>query len=522
MKKALLLVLGVACVCFLLANADLLSNFIKSVRGGAVVPLVAAVLLMLGRHFVQAASYEEAFAAVGHKTPFWHNVKLIFSLVFINTFCLFSGAAGVAFIIDDAHEQGCDVGQATSGAILSQIGYFAAVMMVSLMGCVTMIAAGKMNTWFLLGTLAMVATLVGLVGVFAVAYKWPFVLDKLLAVVQLIGNKLLGLFKKSLGNDWAKKTSASLVSSAHVLAHNPKGTAICVAYAAFSGMLNMACLVAVGYAFGYEQVGALVISFAIAAVLIMVSPAPQGIGVTEAAITAILTAHGCAVATAAAIALVYRGIIFWIPFCIGALMLSRTGFFKQKGDESQEKRAQDAGWISGTLLLMVAVANICLAIIPHDMRPFTTLTLWVDYGNLFSMPIMLLCSVVLIICAIGLILRLRTAWAFSLTALVLIAGAEFLFEETWTVSLAALLLIVWLFVKREAFDEPLHLRQAWRHFRNRMTKKPHTKVAGVSSGSQTKRIREATGWGQQAENGAKLRMQAQQDGMLEHASRITS
>ncbi len=522
MKKALLLVLGVACICFLLANADLLSNFVKSVQGGAVIPLIAAVLLMLGRHFVQAASYEEAFAAVGHKTPFWHNVKLIFSLVFINTFCLFSGAAGVAFIIDDAHEQGCDIGQATSGAILSQIGYFAAVMMVSLLGCVTMIAAGKMDLWFLLGTLAMVATLVGLVGVFVVAYKWPIVLRKLLELVQLVGNKLLGIIKKTMGNDWAKKTGDSLVSSAHVLAHNPKGTAICVAYAAFSGMLNMACLVAVGYAFGYEQVGALVISFAIAAVLIMVSPAPQGIGVTEAAITAILTAHGCHVATAAAIALVYRGIIFWIPFCIGALMLSRTGFFKQKGDESQEKRAQDAGWISGTLLLMVAVANVCLALIPHDMKPFTALTSWVDIGNLFSTPLLLVCAAVLVICAIGLILRLRTAWAFSLTALVLIAGAEFLFEETWTVSLAALLLVVWLFVKREAFDQPLHIRQAFNRLRAHMAKRSHTKATSKPAGTQTKRLRQATGWGQQAENGAKLRAQAQQDGILEHATKTAS
>ena len=171
---------------------------------------------------------------------------------------------------------------------------------------------------------------------------------------------------------------------------------------------------------------------------------------------------------------------------------------------------------------MVAVANICLAVIPHEMTPFTALTSWVDIGNLFSTPLLLVCAAVLIICAIGLILRLRTAWAFSLTALVLIAGAEFLFEETWTVSLAALLLIVWLFVKRESFDEPLHLRQAWRHFRNRMTKKPHAKATRAPSGTQTKRIREATGWGQQAENGAKLRMQAQQDGMLEHAAKTTS
>ena len=84
--------------CFLIGNADYLANFIDTLKTGALVPLVLSIILMLGRHFVQAASYDAAFDAVGHATGFWHNVILIFSLVFINTFCLFSGATGVAFI----------------------------------------------------------------------------------------------------------------------------------------------------------------------------------------------------------------------------------------------------------------------------------------------------------------------------------------------------------------------------------------------------------------------------------------
>ena len=91
MKKALLLVIGIVAVCFLIANADYLASFLATLKTGALVPLVVACVLMLARHLVQAASYDAAFEAVGHKTGFWHNVVLIFSLVFINTFCLFSG-----------------------------------------------------------------------------------------------------------------------------------------------------------------------------------------------------------------------------------------------------------------------------------------------------------------------------------------------------------------------------------------------------------------------------------------------
>ena len=43
-----------------------------------------------------------------------------------------------------------------------------------------------------------------------------------------------------------------------------------------------------------------------------------------------LTAYGCTIATSAAIALVYRGIMLWLPFIAGALCLSQTDFFKDK------------------------------------------------------------------------------------------------------------------------------------------------------------------------------------------------
>ena len=265
MKKALLLVIGIVAVCFLIANADYLASFLATLKTGALVPLVVACALMLARHLVQAASYDAAFEAVGHKTGFWHNVVLIFSLVFINTFCLFSGATGVAFIIDDAHRRGCDAGQSTSGAILSQIGYFAAILVISVIGFVTMLVSGSMNTLFLVGGLALAAVLAVLSSMFVAGYRKPRILFRLFLGLESLINKALGLLKRHLKPGWGRKTAGSFISSASILAKNPQGTLVTVAYASFSAILNMACLVAIGYAFGFTHVTALVAAFAVAA-----------------------------------------------------------------------------------------------------------------------------------------------------------------------------------------------------------------------------------------------------------------
>ena len=214
-------------------------------------------------------------------------------------------------------------------------------------------------------------------------------------------------------------------------------------------------MVAIGYAFGFENVSALIAAFAVAAISVILSPTPQGVGVVEAAITAILTAAGCSVATAAAIALVYRGIMFWIPFCIGALLLSQSGFFAEKKDASQEKKDKDTAWLLGTLVMIVALVNLGISIIPQTFTPFTVLTDWVNMSGLVAGPASVLGSLFLLVVAVGLILRYRTAWAVCETVLILVAGGELLFVNTWEVGLAVTLLAVWLFVKRRAFDRPI-------------------------------------------------------------------
>ena len=454
MKKALLIILGIVAVCFGIANSDFLSNFLDTMATGSLVPLIVSILLMLARHFVQALSYDAAFDAVGHRTGIWHNVVLIFSLVFINTFCLFSGATGVAFIIDDAHRKGLDAGQSTGGAILSQIGYFAAVFVISVLGFITMFFSGHTNTLFVAGGLALALVLVMLSSLFFFGHFKPRVLFKVFFALEKAINKILGVFKKSLKPAWGRKTAHSLITTSNLLAKNPKGTAITVGYASLSAILNMACLVAIGYAFGFEHVEALVAAFSVAAISVILSPTPQGVGVVEAAIIAILTMYGCPIGASTAISLVYRGVMFWIPFAIGAVLLSQSGFFQSEKEPSVEQKNRDIAWIAGTLVFIVGAANIIMTFFPHLFMPFTMLTSWIDMSVFVVGVPLVLVSLLLVLGAIGLIMRFRTAWAITLALLMTVGGCLFLFTGTWQVGFVSLFLAGFLFWQREVFDRP--------------------------------------------------------------------
>ena len=454
MKKALLIVLGIVAVCLMLANADFLSDFLDTMATGSLVPIVLSIILMLARHFVQALSYDAAFDAVGHATGIWHNIVLIFSLVFINTFCLFSGATGVAFIIDDAHRKGLDAGQSTGGAILSQIGYFAAVFVISVLGFITMFFSGHTNTMFVVGGLVLALVLAFLSSLFFFGHFKPKVLYQIFMRMEKILNKILGIFKKSLRETWGRETAHSFVDTSNLLAKNPKGTAITVAYASLSAILNMACLVAIGYAFGFEGVEGLVAAFSVAAISVILSPTPQGVGVVEAAIIAILSIYGCPIGASTAIALVYRGVMFWIPFAIGAVLLSQSGFFQSKKSDTEEQKARDIAWIAGTLVFIVGAANIIMTFFPQLFTPFTMLTSWIDMSVFVVGVPLVIMSLLLVLCAVGLVLRIRTAWAIALSLLMTVGGCLFLFAGTWQVGFVSLFLAGFLFWQREVFDKP--------------------------------------------------------------------
>ncbi|MGN0045994.1 MAG: YbhN family protein [Eggerthellaceae bacterium] len=482
MKKAALIIILVIAGAYLIGNSDTIASFASTVAQGAIIPLVIAIIVMLLRYLTQAISYKASFEAVGFKrTTLWSNTVLIYSLVFINTFCMFGGATGVAFIVDDAHRKGADLGTATSGAFLSQIGFFAAVLVISVIGFVAMFVSGTVNWLVVIGSVAMMVILGGLSSLFFIGYFKPGALRAFFAALQKVLNKIMSLFKRGLADDWGAETAASFVENAQILANNPRGTAIAIGWASVSALFNMGCLIAVGFAYGFTNVPILIAAFALASVSVLLSPTPQGVGVVEAAIAALVTTGGGSLATATAIALVYRGILFWIPFAIGALMLSQSDFFKgKKKGEADEKlqRAKDTGWVAATMVGILGLVNLALAFVPSMLAPFATIVDWVNFSNVFVGPTLAIAGFLLLLLSCGLVFRFRMAWVATVCLLTLIACCEFLFYATVTVAVVTLVLVGWLYLRRGFFDKPLAFPKfvpPW---------KIHTPQDGVPSNSE--------------------------------------
>jgi hypothetical protein len=82
----------------------------------------------------------------------------------------------------------------------------------------------------------------------------------------------------------------------------------------------------------------LVGGYVVATLFSWVAITPQGVGVVETMLVVALAASRVNAATATAIALAYRGIVFWMPFAIGAVLIHRTQSFKRLPPDQRQRQ----------------------------------------------------------------------------------------------------------------------------------------------------------------------------------------
>lgn len=158
--------------------------------------------------------------------------------------------------------------------------------------------------------------------------KNPALIIRVLTPISNFINKVLVRFKKKPLEPWVEKTIMSFSGAAKLIAKNPKSTAKAFGCSIIASCCELSAFALVGFSFGVSVPESLVCGYVVATLFAMISITPQGVGVVEAAVTVAFTAFGASATAGMAIGLVYRGIVFWMPFIIGAILIQTTKTFR--------------------------------------------------------------------------------------------------------------------------------------------------------------------------------------------------
>ena len=311
-------------LAFVFLRGDQINELAATMAQGAMIPLVIAILTQLCKYISQSFAYSFSFQAVNETMHPKHTLPLVFGTFFLNTVVPSLNLAGTTLVVDDARRRGIEPGKATSAALLMIIGF-----------SILALTVGLSPIWLLFGLVVIV--LVGaMISVMVLGHKNPDLVVRILIPIARFINKVLVRFHKDPMAPWVERTVGSFSSAAKLIVQNPKTTLKAWGCSLIASCCELSAFCLVGYAFGVAVPESLVCGYVVATLFAMVSFTPQGVGVVEAAVTVAFTAFGASATAGMAIGLVYRGIVFWMPFLIGAILIQTTKTFRPKREKKEK------------------------------------------------------------------------------------------------------------------------------------------------------------------------------------------
>jgi len=316
-------------LAFVLLRGDELVAMVQTMKQGSALPLVAAVCTQLCKYVTQSFAYSFAFSAVEEHMRPRDTLPLVFGTFFMNTIAPSLNVAGMTLVVDDAHRRGIAPGKASSAAILMQMSIESGFVTIMLIGFSVLAATGNLDPlWFLLGLV--VILMVAIMGsVLVIGHKRPKTLIRMLRPIERLVNKVLVKLKRKPMDSWVDKTADSFGEAAGLIAQRPLRAARVFGCSILASTCELACFCLVGVSFGIDIPQTLICGYVLATLFAMISITPQGVGVVEAVVLVLFTSYGVSSAAGMATALVYRCLVFWMPFLIGAILIQMTKSFRR-------------------------------------------------------------------------------------------------------------------------------------------------------------------------------------------------
>lgn len=318
-------------------RGDQLENLIKTIEKGTPFFLFLAVALQMGKYLSQGASFIWCFRAVNARVSFKEGVKLVFSTFFVDTVIPSFNMSGTSVVMKEASRDDIEAGRATGAALLRQVSINAGFLVIMVIGFIILAIVGGLKPgWLALGVVA-VLIVGGMVAAMAFAAAKPDLLLKVTAPLVKVADKIAAKLKKGSVDGWVKQTVETYSKSAKMMVGNRRDVAIELGLSVLASTFEMGCFAFTGVAFGVHSIEALVCGYVVVTLFAMLSIIPQGVGVVEAAALVTFSLFGIEQATGMATVMVYRAIVFWLPFLIGAIVIQKSRLLRKPAASGARK-----------------------------------------------------------------------------------------------------------------------------------------------------------------------------------------
>ena len=446
----------------LVTQSPAITGLVDAIGGASWQWLAVAGLLQLGYYGCYVLTMRGAFRALGVRRGFVELAGVVLASIFVSTVTPAGAGGGTALIVDDSVRRGTPAPRSAAAVVLFDIADFVGFGIVLAAGFGYLIAVGRLQRFEIVAGGVFLGIVVAFVGSLVLAVRRPSDVAGLFAWLERVAEGISARLHRESPARWAIIAADDFTKAAELVADSPGAVVGTWLVAVVGHLLDLFSLMAVGAALGVHGVGVLLAAYVVGVVVWLTSFIPQGVGLVEGAIAVVLISFRVPAATAAAIALVFRGLTFWLPFAAGFVALRRVKTFEPAA------RGASGSVVPRVAALLTAgagVINIVSAVTPGLRARVALLErlipLQVVYGHLAAA----VAGVGLLMLSRGLWRRKRVAWLIACILLAVGVVVHLAKGLDWEEASVSAVVLGWLLVERRHFlaaSDPPSTRQGLR------------------------------------------------------------
>jgi len=330
LRRIIYLVLTIAFIWYGLTHKEEIRELLHAFSQGSWLWLIVAALIQVAFFAVVILMTKFAFRVVDMKRKFLELLPLVFGSIFVNVLAPTAGQSGAILYADDAAKRNESTPKAIIGNLISTISGYVAFSFILFFALIYLRSYGLLNDFEVAGAMIFVLWTV-LPGILIfTAYKSQKFTVKILDFLYFLYRKILKIIrkKKRYDKEWSTKIASELFEAAESIIKNKLDLIGTLLLGFIAHAINILCLYVIFEAFAMEiYFGALIAGYAVGEMVRVISPHPEGVGVTEAAMAVLFASFGVPLISATAISLIFRAYNFWIPLGFGFVLLRRLRSF---------------------------------------------------------------------------------------------------------------------------------------------------------------------------------------------------
>lgn len=456
-------ILVVLFVWVVISRMSEIRKLAETLVGGQWQWVVVAALLQVVYFITYTGLYQSAFQVVGVQSKISELLPVTFASIFVNVAAPSGGASGVALFVDDAAKRGQSAARATVGTLLVLVADFSSFLVLLVVGLIYLFTHHNLKLYETIAAVILLVIIAGLTGFLLLGLWRPEWLNRFLAWIRRLANRLAHLIKRPdfLDEAWVERNTNEFTEAAMAITAHPTLLLQTLGIGFAAHIINTASLFALFLAF--HQVvhfGVLVAGYAMGILFWIVAITPQGIGVVEGMMTLVFASLGVPIERATVIALSFRGLTFWLPLGIGFILLRRLKSFGGR------VAVQSETWsirLVSALTAMMGIIDVLSGLTPTLHSRLRILEQYSPFGvDVGGHLTSVLAGFALLLLANGLWRRKRLAWALTVAILIMSVPVHLFKGLDYEEAFLGAALAIWLIYLRAHFharSDPPSIRQ---------------------------------------------------------------